>query len=196
MKTLLVALSGIIAAGKTALVARDGVLVSFNAAITVLAKGAELSTVVLLIVSAFFPAEREVRGRDNLDKVHVVVVGIVGLLVGTVQGVQVVVGPRVALSTKLLVDIIRELGTETQLVDGMGERVTALHRSVPVVLEVVDVHVSIAEAAARGDVEVSDNLVHAQVAVDAAALVPLLVQLLGVVLALALLDALALTESP
>jgi hypothetical protein len=58
------------------------------------------------------------------------------------------------------------------------------------------VHVAITEAAARGDVEVANNLVNAQPALDSAALVALLIQLLAVVLALALLDVFAPTESP
>jgi hypothetical protein len=45
-------------------------------------------------------------------------------------------------------------------------------------------------------VEVADDLVHAQAALDAAAFVALLVQALGVVLAQALLDVLALAEGP
>jgi len=44
--------------------------------------------------------------------------------------------------------------------------------------------------------EVSNDLVHAQAALDAAALMSLLFQLLGVVFALALLDTLALAECP
>jgi hypothetical protein len=60
----------------------------------------------------------------------------------------------------------------------------------------VHVHVAVAEAAAGRDVEVAHHLVDAQTALDAAPFVPLLVQLLAVVLALALLDALAPAEGP
>ncbi len=78
--------------------------------------------------------------------------------------------------------------------DDMRERVAS--RRVPVVLQVVHVHVSVAEATAGRKVEVSDNLVDAQAALDAAALFALLVELLGVVFPLALLHALAPTEGP
>ncbi len=57
-------------------------------------------------------------------------------------------------------------------------------------------HVAVAEAAAGRQVEVAHHLVDAQAALDAAALVTLLVQPLGVVLALALLDVLAAPEGP
>ena len=76
----------------------------------------------------------------------------------------------------------------------MGERVP--DGRFPVVLKVVHVHVAIAEALAGGNVEVANDLVDAQAAFDAAAFAALLVQTLGVVLALALLDVLATAEGP
>ena len=115
---------------------------------------------------------------------------------GVVKGVKVVVRPPHRLAAQLLLHVLRELGTEAQMVDYVGERVATLHGCVPVVLEVVDVHIAVAEAPARGDVEVSDDLVHAQATLDATAFVPLLLQLLGVVLAFALLDTFTLSEGP
>lgn len=195
MQTLLVALGGIVAAGKAALVARDRVLVRLDAAVGRGAERAQLG-VVLLAESRprLFPAQRQVRGRHNLDEVHVVEVDLVGLLVGAVERVQVVVGPGEVIGAELLVQGVGQLGAEAEVVDDVGEGV--LGRRVPVVLEVVHVHVAVAEAAAGGDVEVADDLVHAQAAFDAAALAALLVETLRVVFALALLDALAIAERP
>ena len=94
----------------------------------------------------------------------------------------------------LLSQLLGQLGSEAELVDLVLEGM--LDGALPVVLQVVDVHIPVAEAAAGGEVEVSDHLVHADGTGDAATLVPLLIELLGVVFALALLDALALTEGP
>ena len=195
MQTLLVALGGIVAAGEAALVARDRVLVRLDAAVGRGAERAQLG-VVLLAESRprLFPAQRQVRGRHDLDEVHVVEVDVVGLLVGAVERVHVVVGPGEVLGAELLVQGVGQLGAEAEVVDDVGEGV--LGRRVPVVLEVVHVHVAVAEAAAGGDVEVADDLVHAQAAFDAAALAALLVETLRVVFALALLDTLAVAERP
>lgn len=70
----------------------------------------------------------------------------------------------------------------------------ALDGAVKVVVQVVHVHVAVAEAAARCDVEVAHDLVDADHAFDPAALVALLVEPLAVSLALALLHALAAPE--
>ncbi len=94
----------------------------------------------------------------------------------------------------LLPQILGQLGPEAELVDLVLERM--LDRALPVVLQVVDVHVSVAEAATRRKVEVTDDLVHADSAGDPAALMSLLVKLLGVVFPLALLDTLALSKGP
>lgn len=115
---------------------------------------------------------------------------------GVVERVTVVVRPCSGALTHLLGDGVRQLGAEAQRVNGVGEVVLGIGGGVPVVLEVVNVHVSVAEATARGKVEVSDDLVDTQVTLDTAALLALLLQSLGVVLARALLDVLALTESP
>ena len=195
--SLLVTFGGIVATGQAALMARDRVLMRLEAAVAGPAKGSECGAVVLAEAGeALLPAEREVRRRNNLDKVHVVVVRVVGLLVRVVEGVYVVVRPGHGLGAHLLVHVVGQLGPEAKMVDRVGERVAALHRRLPVVLEVVHVHVAVAEAPAGRKVEVANDLVDAQATVDAAALMPLLVQLLSVVLALALLDPLALTKRP
>ena len=177
--------------------ARDRVLVRLDAAVRRLAKGAQLSAVVLPGGRVLLlPAERQVRRRNNLDKVHKIVVRVVRLLVSVVERVQVVLSPRQDLLAHLFGQILGQLGPEAQVVDVVGEGMPLLNRRVPVVLEVVHVHVAVAEAATGRDVEVADDLVDAQATLDAAAFMSLFIQPLGVVLALALLDALASAESP
>jgi len=198
MQPLPVTLGSIITARKTPLVAGNRILMRLDTPVAALSKRTELIPVVLRSVGRVpsVPAQREIRRRHDLDKVHVVVIRVVGLLVGSVQGVQMMAGPRRVLAAELLVDIIRQLRAKAQVVDGVGEGVAALDGSVPVVLEVVHVHVAVAEAAAGGDVEVADDLVDAQSAVDAAPFVSLLLELLGVVFPFALLDAGAGSEGP
>lgn len=142
------------------------------------------------------PVQWEVGRGDDLDKVHKVVVGVVRNLRGPIQRVQVVAGPGHVLVAELLVDFVGQLGAEAQVVDVVGERVATLDGRVPVVLEIVDVHVAVAKAAAGGDVEVTDDLVHAQPTVDAASFVALGLEVLGVVFPFALLDALSGAEGP
>ena len=91
-------------------------------------------------------------------------------------------------------DGVGELGPEAQGVDLVGEGVA--DRGVEVVVQIVYVHVAIAEAAPGRDVEVADDLVDAQVAFDAAPFAPLLVETLTIAFAFALLDAFAATEGP
>ena len=107
-----------------------------------------------------------------------------------------VVGPGHGLGSQLLLNAIGDLRSEAQIVNLVREGVHLRYGHVPVVLEIVHVHVAIAEAAARRKVEVADDLVDSQVALNAAALAPLFIQPLRVVLALALLHALASTEGP
>lgn len=161
-----------------------------------LTEASQLSTMVLPGRVPLVPVQGEIRRRHDLNKVHEIVVRIISLLAGAVQGVQVVAGPWHVLVAEFLVDLVRKLGAEAEVVDVVGERVSALDRGVPVVLEVVDVHVSVAEAAAGGDVEVTNDLVHTQPTIDTATFVALGLEVLGVVFPFALLDALAGTKSP
>ncbi len=195
MQPLLVPLIRVVAARQAALVARSRVLVGLDAAVGGRPERADGRVVLLAEAGpALLPAEGEVRRRHDLDEVHVVVVDVVRLLAGAVEGVEVVVGPGEVLVAELLVQVVGQLGAEAQLVDLVREGV--LGGRVPVVLEVVHVHVAVAEAAAGRDVEVAHDLVHPQPALDAAPLLALLVQPLAEVLALALLDALTPPEGP
>ena len=68
---------------------------------------------------------------------------------------------------------IRQLRTKPQLVDRVGEGVAAVDGAVEVVLEIVHVHVAVAEALARRKVEVANHLVDPDAAFDAATLAAL-----------------------
>lgn len=201
METLGVALGGVVTARETPPVAGDGVLVSLDAAIIRVAIVSQGSAIILQEVGELhclsIPADGQIRSGNNLDKVHKVEVGVLGLLRGAVQRVQVVVGPG---QGRLLAqsggDFIGQLRTKAQRMDGVGEVVRLALRNIPVVLQVVNVHVAIAEASARGKMEVAHHLVHAQVSLDATALLALGIELLGVVLALALLDILTSAKGP
>ena len=143
------------------------------------------------------PSQREVGGADHLDEIHVVERRIVGQLVRFVQRVGVVVRPRHLLRAQGSGDVSRDLRSESQVVDRVGEGVGLMVLGrVEVVVQVVHVHGAVAEAASGGDVEVPDHLVDPKSAFDPTALLALGVELLAVVLPFALLDVFSLAEGP
>lgn len=75
---------------------------------------------------------------------------------------------------------------------GEGVRVFILE----VVLQIVYVEVAIGEGLPGCNVEVTNDLVDANVSLEAASFLALLIEVLGIVLALALLDTLAAAERP
>lgn len=191
------ALRRVVATSAAPLVARHRVLVRLNAAIIILSKRTERCGVVRHhIAILLLPAQRQVRSRHNLDKVHIREVRVVGLLLGAIQRVHVVVRPWHRLGAELLANLFRQLGPKAERVDRVPERVAALDGCLPVVLEVVNVHVVVAETPARRNVEVAHNFVDAQAALDAAPFGALLVEALSVVFARALLDVLATAKRP
>src|SRR5690242_13113610 len=105
------------------------------------------------------------------------------------------VGPF-ALATHPLNDSVRKLGSKSKRMDDVGEVVRLALGEIPVVFQIVDVHVTIAKAAAGSKMEVSNNLVDLQQTLNAAALFSLLVEPLSVVLSLALLYALTPSKGP
>lgn len=155
-----------------------------------------LDTAIRSVGGLLLPAKWKIRGGDNLDKVHVVKVGIAGFLVDSVQRIEVVVGPRNPAAHSRN-NFWWQLWSKSQRVDDMSE-IVRLHAigEVPVVLEIVDVHVTIAEASAGSKMEVSNDLVDLQQALNTATLFPLLVQSLRVMLPLALLHTLASAKGP
>lgn len=198
MQSLAVALLAGIAACQATLVARHTVLVGLNAVRLALAVVAQLDQLGGNVedASLLLPAERQVGGRDHLDEVHVVVGLLFRLLLCVVERVQVVVRPGHALLANARDDLVRQLGPEAQVVHLVREGVLDAVAAGEVVLQVVYVHVAVAETLAGSKVEVSNHLVDADAALDAASLLPLRVQVLAVVFPLALLDALAPTEGP
>lgn len=78
----------------------------------------------------------------------------------------------------------------------MGENVASLNRGIEVVIEIVDVHIAIAETASRGDVEVAYDLVDSDSSLNAASFLSLRVQSFSVMFPLALFDILASSKCP
>lgn len=148
--------SAIIASGQASLVASYRVLVCLQAAVVGLAVVTDPGTLIRSAVRIHLVSQWQVGRRYNLDKVHEVEVGIIRNLLDIIQRVEVVIGPRTVLRA-LLGDILRELGSETQLVHSVLKGV--LHGTLPVVLQVVNMHVAIAETSAWRKVEVTNDLI-------------------------------------
>jgi len=89
--------------------------------------------------------------------------------------------------------LVAQLRPEAQVVDRVRERVRLVAE---VVVQVVHMEIAVGKGFARRNVEVSNDFVDADGAGKTAALAALLVELLGVVLALALLDVLAAAKRP
>lgn len=142
------------------------------------------------------PAQRQVGGGDNLDEVHEVVSLFVGLVLGIVQWIHVVVSPSHALLANLSNNIVRQLRAEAKMVDLMREGVFNIVAPSPVVFQVVNMHVAVAEGFARGEVEVANNLVDTDTSFDTAAFSTLLIEMLRVMLACTLFDILSSSEGP
>ncbi|KAI7165215.1 DUF1692-domain-containing protein [Hortaea werneckii] len=114
---------------------------------------------------------------------------------GAVERVEVVVGPGGG-EDLLRGGSIRELGSEAEVVDVVREGMLDAFAACEVVLKIVHVHVAVAEGFPRREVEVTDDLVHADPAFDAAPFAPLRVEVLAVVFAFALFYVLAPAEGP
>jgi len=116
-------------AGEVPLVAGDGVLVRFNAALVVRVNGgAEQFIVLRESRGGLFPAERKVSGGDDLDEVHEVEGLLRGGLFGGVEWVDVVVSPAAWAGIRVLLlhvcnNGLAQLGAEAQVVDFVGEGV-------------------------------------------------------------------------
>jgi hypothetical protein len=198
--TLCVALGSIVTASQTSLVAGDRVLVSLNAAILGITVSSQTSVVILQeagnLNALAVPAQRKVRSRHDLNKVHKVEVGIVSLLMSVVKRILVVVGPERTLGADLASNALGKLGTETKRVDSVCKVVRVAFGHVPVVLKIVNVHITTAETSAGSEMEVTNDLVHAQASFNTAALIALRIQLLAIVFTLTLLNSLATTKGP
>lgn len=91
-------------------------------------------------------------------------------------------------------DHIAQLRAETEVVNRVreGVRVLVLEK----VLQIVYMQVAVGERFSGGNVEVSNDFVYANAAIETASFLALLVEMLSVVFAFALLDTLAATERP
>lgn len=82
------------------------------------------------------------------------------------------------------------------MMDSVCEGVTVLSRVLEVIVEIVDMQVSVAEASAWCDVEIADNLVDSDTAFDPASFSTLRVETLCVPFPLTLLNIFALAKGP
>lgn len=91
---------------------------------------------------------------------------------------------------------IRELWSKTESVDLVSKHMAAWEWRVVEVVEVMHVHVAVAETPSGGDVEVSNHFVDSDASLYPAPLAPLSIQSLRIVFPRALLDILASFKSP
>lgn len=99
MYALLVAFLLISPPLKTSLVACDGVLMCLQTSF-VIAPNNSTNIFVCGARSLFLPAQWQIGSGDNLYKIHIVVRFLACLLLGVVQGVDVVVGPATRASCR------------------------------------------------------------------------------------------------
>ena len=199
VQCLLVTFSRRITSQQASAMAGNGVLVGFDTTVEFVSVSSEAVHIVIVILHAyltFLPSKRKIGCRDDLDEIHEVVGHLESLLVSVIQRIDVMTSPRVGLPNHLLRNIIWQLGSEAKLMNGMGERVTACNWCIKKVLEVVDVHVAIAETASWSNVEISNDLVDSDSSLNTASFFALLVESFAVVFPFALLHAFALSESP
>ena len=107
-----------------------------------------------------------------------------------------VVGPSHALLANPANNVVRQLRAETKMVNLVGESVFNVIGSSPVVFEIVNVHVAVAERFAGSEVEVANNLVDTDSTFDTTAFSTLLVEVFRVVLACTLLNVLSSSKRP
>lgn len=193
---------GVVAAVEATLMTRDRVLMRLNAAVggaAVRADGVEVVQHFAVGVRRRrlrIPAQRQIRGRDNLNKVHEIEHRVVGQLGGVVQRVHVVIRPRHGLRAQFARHLLGDLRPKAQRVDVVRERMPPLHGRIEVVIQVVYVHGAVAETAPGCDMKVADHLIDPEAALDAAPLLALLVEALGIMFTLALLDVFAAAKGP
>ena len=195
----LLAVFGVYPTLSAALVKGDRVLVRLDATVGPAAKGPQLRIAIVRVGirrRLLLPAEREIRRRDDLDKIHVVHVGISRHLPSPVQRIEMVVRPGQGLVTQPLIDLIGQLRPKAQVVDDMRKRMRAVGGGLPVILQVMHVHIPVTETSAGGEVKVANHPVNSYAALDTAALTPLLIQSLSVALTKALFHVLTPPELP
>jgi hypothetical protein len=200
MDPFLVALLLIGTTLKTPMMAGHRVLMRLNTAFVRRIDGSAKSLILFpRTTRLLLPAERQVSGRHDLDKVHVVVCLLIGVLFGVVKRVDMVVRPStggraLVFPLHILDNHIAELRAKTKLVNAMSEGMRVL--VLEVVLEIVDVQVAVGKGLSGSNVEVSDNLVDTDTALKTTSFLALLVEVFGVVFALTLFYPFSTTEGP
>lgn len=151
----------IVAACKASLVAGHTVLVCLNAAGFAMTITSQLDELVGQVKNRvlLLPAQGQVRSRNYLDKVHEVISLLFCLMLCIIKWVEMMVSPSHALLANASNNIIRQLRTKAKMMDIVGESMFDVIAASPVVLEIVNVHVTVAERLARCKVEIANNLV-------------------------------------
>lgn len=108
-----------------------------------------------------------------------------------------VIGPgQLSFLAHLLGNFLRKLGSKAERMDSVCEDMPSLNRCVEIIVQIVDVHIAVAETPSRCNVEVAHDLVHTNSSLNTTPLVSLRVQSLCIVFSLALLYILTTSKSP
>ena len=121
------------------------------------------------------------------------------MLIDTVQWVYMVICPSSwsrseVLLLHLLNDHVAQLGTKTEVMYRVCKGMSVL--ILEVVLEIVHVQVAVREGFPWCNMEISNDLVDSNAAFETASFLTLLIEVLGVMLALALLHSFSATKRP
>ena len=103
--------------------------------------------------------------------------------------------PRIA-HANLTAQSIGQLWPKPQLMDLMGECMPAGYRALKVIIQIMDMHHSIRETPTRRDVEVPNDFIDAEPALDPTTLLSLCIKLLAIVFPFALLHTIASAKCP
>ncbi len=143
----------------------------------------------------FLPAERQISSRNHLYEIHKIEGFLGRLLVCVVQRIDVMGRPsRLMLSLHICNGNIAKSRAKAEVVDLVREGVRII--IVEIHVQVVHVQVAIGEGLSRSNVEVANDLVDLDIALDTASFFSLCVELFAIVFALTLLDPFATTERP
>ena len=107
------------------------------------------------------------------------------------------IGPwKLSFLAHLLCNLLGKLRTKAERMDSVGEEVATLNRGIKKIVQVVDVHVAVAETSSGSNMEIADHFVDTNASLNAASFVSLGIQALCVVFTLALLHILTTSERP
>lgn len=175
MQLLLVAFGSTITTHQASLMARNGVLMCLNTPIILVAISSNAHIIRARMAGKvlLFPSKRKIGGGDDLHEVHVVVRRLTGFFLSVVQRVDVMVCPWQCLRAHLLRNLFWQLRSKAEVMDLVREYVASFHRRIEVVIQVVYVHVAVAETPSWGNVEVTDDLVDSDTSFNTASLLSL-----------------------